>query len=51
MQPAAVKDSSKVDVEDDSTPKEAWTMFEIKPSKAGSLSMLTMIGKVLIYDY
>ena len=44
IQPAATKDNSKVDVEDDS-PKEVWTMSEMKPSKAGSLTMLTMIGK------
>ena len=48
QQPVTTKDNSKVDVEDDSTPKEAWTMSEIKLSKAGSLTMLTMIGKVLI---
>ena len=47
IQPVTTKDSSKVDVEDDSTPKEAWTMSEIKLSKAGSLTMLTMIGEVL----
>ena len=35
-------------MEDDSTQKEAWTLSEMKPSKAGSLSMLTMIGKVLM---
>ena len=44
VQSVATKDNSKVDVEDDS-PKEAWTMSEMKPSKAGSLSMLMMIGK------
>ena len=48
QQHASTKDNSKADVEDDSTPKEAWTMSEMKPSKAGSLTMLTMIGKVLI---
>ena len=45
IQLAATKDNSKVDVEDVSTPKEVWTMSEMKPSKAGSLTMLTMIGK------
>ena len=48
QQHASTKDNSKADVEDDSTPKEVWTMSEMKPSKAGSLTMLTMIGKVLI---
>ena len=49
IQPVTTKDTSKVDVKDDS-PKEAWIMSEMKPSKNGSLSMLTMIGK-LSYDY
>ena len=48
QQPVATKDNSKVDVEGVSTQKEAWTMSEMKPSKAGSLTMLSMLGKVLI---
>ena len=50
IQPVTTKDSSKVNMENDSTLKEAWTMSEMKPSKAGSLSMLTMIGKVLLLN-
>ena len=50
IQPVTTKDSSKVNMENDSTLKEAWMMSEMKPSKAGSLSMLTMIGKVLLLN-
>ena len=32
--------------EDRSNPREAWTISVIKPSKADSLKMLLMIGKV-----
>ena len=32
--------------EDGSNPREAWTISTIKPSKADSLKMLLMIGKV-----
>ena len=35
-------------VEGETIPKEAWTITEIKSSKAGSLTMLSMLGKVLI---
>ena len=34
--------------EDSSNPREAWTISVIKPSKADSLKMLMMIGKVPI---
>ena len=37
------KDNSKADVEEN--PKEAWAISVIKPSKAGSLTLLTMFGK------
>ena len=45
---AAVKNKSKVDVEKNTNPKEAWTISAIKLSKAGSLTMLTRTGEVLI---
>ena len=45
---AAVKNKSKADVEKDTNPREAWTISEIKLSKAGSLTMLTMTGNILI---
>ena len=44
QQPVAMN----VDVEGDTTAKEAWTISEITPQKASSLKMLTMIGKVLV---
>ena len=44
QQPVAMN----VDVEGDITAKEAWTISEITPQKAASLTMLTMIGKVLV---
>ena len=47
VQSLTTKDSSQVNVEDVTYPKETWTISEIKPSKAYSLTMLTMIGKVL----
>ena len=45
---AAVTNNSKADVEKDTNPREAWTISAIKLSKAGSLTMLTRIGEVLI---
>ena len=45
---AAVTNNSKADVEKDTNPREAWTNSAIKLSKAGSLTMLTRIGEVLI---
>ena len=44
----AVTNNSKADVEKDTNPREAWTISAIKLSKAGSLTMLTRIGEVLI---
>ena len=44
------KDISKINVEGSTNPREAWNISVIKPSKAGSLTMLTMIGKVLIHS-
>ena len=46
--PTPTKDSQKVSQEDEANPKEAWTISEIKPSKANSVTLLTMIGNVLI---
>ena len=45
---AAVTNNSKADVEKDTNPREAWAISAIKLSKAGSLTMLTRIGEVLI---
>ena len=45
--PTPTKDNPNVSVEDETNPKEAWTISEIKPSKTYSLTMLTMIGKVV----
>ena len=39
------KDNQKVSMEDETNPKEAWTISEIKLSKANSVTLLTMIGK------
>ena len=51
LEPVATKDNSEVKVEEEDTNRqEAWTISEMKPSKAGSLTMLTMIGKVLVKD-
>ena len=47
-EPLATKDGSKIKVEDGTNPKEAWTFSEIKLSKTGSLTMLTMTGNILI---
>ena len=41
--PEEIHDKSE---EDGSNPREAWTISSIKPSKADSLKMLLMIGKV-----
>ena len=45
--PPARKNTLDITLEDETIPKEAWTITEIKSSKAGSLTMLTMIGEVL----
>ena len=51
LEPVATKDNSEVKVEEEDTNRqEAWTISEMKPPKAGSLKMLTMIGKVLVKD-
>ena len=43
----ATKDNPEIDVEDGpSNSKEAWSIANMKPSKADSLTMLTMIGRV-----
>ena len=34
--------------EEETIPREAWTVSEKKLSKAGSLKMLTMIGNILV---
>ena len=46
QQPEVANDKLKVDIEDDATTKEAWIISEFKPSKADSLTMLAIIGKV-----
>ena len=48
QQPEVANDKLKVDIEDDATTKEAGIISEFKPSKADSLTMLAMIGKVPI---
>ena len=50
QQPVDTKDISKINVEDSTNSREAWNISAIKPSKAGSLAMLTMIGKDLIHS-
>ena len=45
--PPARKKTLDITLEDETIPKEAWTITEIKSSKAGSLTMLTMIGEFL----
>ena len=50
QQPVDTKDISKINVEGSTNPREAWNISVIKPSKAGSLTMLTMIGNVLIHS-
>ena len=44
QQPETTKDNSKVDMEVDSSPREVWTISEIRLSKADSLTVLNMIG-------
>ena len=46
--PTLTIDSQKVSVADEANPKEAWTISEIKPSKADSVTFLTIIGKILL---
>ena len=48
QQPEATKDNSKVTIEVDSTPREAWTISEIRLSKTDSLTMLNMIGTAFV---
>ena len=48
QQPEATKDNSKVNMEVDSNPREAWTFSEIRLSKADSLTLLNMIGTVFV---
>ena len=48
QQPEETKDNSKVNMEVDSTPREAWTISEIRLSKADSLTVLNMIGTVFV---
>ena len=48
QQATPTQESPEIEEMDDSNSKEAWTISEMKPSKACSLTMLTMIGKVLI---
>ena len=50
QQPVDTKDISKINVEGSTNPREAWNISVIKPSKAGPLTMLTMIGNVLIHS-
>ena len=45
--PPARKNTLDITLEDETIPKEAWTIIEIKSPKAGSLTMLTMIGEVI----
>ena len=51
QQPEATKDNSKVNMEVDGTPREAWTISEIRLSKAGSLTVLNMIGTAFVRLY
>ena len=48
-QPLTIEDNLMVNVEDDTSSREAWTMSKIKLPTAGSLKMLTMIGKAFIF--
>ena len=48
QQPEATKDNSKVNMEVDSSPRKAWTISEIRLSKADSLTVLNMIGMVFV---
>ena len=50
QQLVATKDKLEVNLEDISNPSEVPTISLIRPSKAGSLTMLTMIGRVLVKD-
>ena len=47
QQPVATKDNSEVYMDGSSNPREAWSLKPLK-IKTGSLTMLTMLGKVLI---
>ena len=48
QQPEATKDNSKDNMEVDSSPREAWTISEIRLSKADSLTVLNMIGTAFV---
>ena len=48
QQPETTKDISKVNMEDDNSPREAWTISEIRLSKTDSLTMLNMIGTFIV---
>ena len=48
QQTVATKESAKVNVDNDTYPREAWTISEMMLSRAGSLTVLTMIGKAFI---
>ena len=45
--PSARKNTLDITLEDETIPKEAWTITEMKSSNADSLTMLTMMGEVL----
>ena len=48
QQPTPIKDNLEITAEDETMPKEAWTISQREFSKASSLKMLSMIGKVFI---
>ena len=48
QQAEATKDNSKVNMEVDSNPREAWTISEIRLSKADSLTVVNMIGTAFV---
>ena len=48
QQAMTLEGNSGVHVDDDTRPREAWVISKMSLSKAGSLTVLTMIGKVLI---
>ena len=47
QQATPTQESPEIEEMDDSNSKEAWTISEMKPSKACSLTLLTMIGKII----
>ena len=50
-QPQPAKDERQADVEANNDPKEAWAISQFQSSKASSLTMLMIIGKVLNIFY